>query len=173
MRIVIDTLIAVMLGALLIGTVSHYQTEQYQVDRKQQVHRTILRLHEQAVYHGAVGQAPVSGAGFPLEISPLWFGERGVPTNSMVPGRQPWLDIAPHGDNSEHPPDPIITKPQQAGFWYNPNLGIVRARIAGNFSPAKAIETYNILNGTTLTNLPKRPDPARTSHQPPMLVPAD
>ena len=162
MRLIIDTLIAVMLIALLTTVLMQREAGQLRVDRAQQVHQSLVRLREQAVYHGALGQVKVSKAGFPLTVSPKWFGMHGLPTNVMAPGRQPWLDIAPPGDTGAHPPDPIITGPRQAGLWYNPNLGIVRARVRQNVSSTRALANYNRLNGTSMSDFPRGGDPDRT-----------
>jgi hypothetical protein len=38
-------------------------------------------------------------------------------------------------------------------FWYNPALGIVRARVPRTLSDADAIDTYNRVNGTAIRSL--------------------
>jgi hypothetical protein len=72
-----------------------------------------------------------------------------------VPARQPWLDIAPPGDKSDHPSDPVITRGTQAGFWYNPNRGLFRARVAPQFNEEDTLELYNRLNNSNLRALPQ------------------
>ena len=78
--------------------------------------------------------------------------------NTAVPGRQPWLDIAPQGDHSYHPPDAVITRSDQAGFWYNPNRGIFRARVMPQWSPSATLQLYNQLNSVELEDLPQFSD---------------
>jgi hypothetical protein len=38
-------------------------------------------------------------------------------------------------------------------FWYNPALGVVRARVPRTLSDAEALELYNEVNGTRLQEL--------------------
>ena len=92
-----------------------------------------------------------------------WFDNR-LPTNIMVPGRQPWLDIAPAEDKSDHPPDPIISAAAQAGFWYNPNRGIFRARVLPQFTDEETLALYNQLNGTALRAFPRASEPYPKPH---------
>jgi hypothetical protein len=161
MRLIIDTLIALMLVAVFIGVAIHQRAQAQQLDRIQTVHHCLMRLHEQAVLHGAMDHLPTTDAAFPQTLSPLWFAGEGLPTNIMVPGRQPWLDVAPPGDHGEHPPDPVIHRPDQGGYWYNPNLGIFRARVPWRYSVEDALELYNQLNGTELLHLPTSTAPYR------------
>ena len=87
-----------------------------------------------------LGQRDTRSTPFPARISPLWF-DRDVPFNSLVSGRQPWIDVAPPGDMTDNPPDPVIQKAEQAGFWYNPNRGIIRARVIPQFTE---VDTLNL-----------------------------
>lgn len=160
MRLLIDSLIALMLVGILAGILVYHQHEAQELKRYRQVHEALAHLHEQALYHGALGAVDTSPTGFPLTISPLWF-EGHVPLNVSVPGRQPWLDIAPVGDNNDHPPDPVCERADQAGFWYNPNRGIFRARVTPEISQTATLEKYNRVNGSFLKALPVAVDIAR------------
>jgi len=157
MRLMIDTLIALMLAAILGGLVWHHRAQARDVSQMQTVHRALARLSEAIVYHGALIAKDDGQAGFPKTIAPAWFGEQ-LPVNVIVPGRQPWIDVAPTGDHGDHPPDPVITRGDQAGFWYNPNRGIIRARVIAQFSQRETLELYNTLNGTALKLLPTSED---------------
>ena len=114
--------------------------------------------------------------GFPRYISPEWFVADGLPMNATVPGRHPWLDVAPPDDHSDHPPDPVITWEGQAGIWYNPNRGVFRARVMPQWSETATLHLYNLLNDTELTRLSvseirgdRQPKPLMTT----ILVKAD
>jgi len=163
LRLLIDTLIAVMLVAVLAGILVYGQAERRELDRYQAVHNALAQLQEQAVYHCNANAASPADGGFPHELSPEWFSHKGLPRNIMLAGRQPWLDVAPAGDLNEHPPDPIVRMPDQAGFWYNPNLGVVRARVGWTGDIHAALELYNRLNGSSLVDLPVD-DPLRRPH---------
>jgi type II secretory pathway pseudopilin PulG len=160
MRLLIDTLIALMLVGILAGIVVYHQRESRQLQRYQQVHAALAQLHEKALYQGALGDEPTTQTGFPATVSPLWF-HGDLPLNVLVPGRHAWVDIAPPGDMSEHPPDPVCIKPQQAGFWYNPNRGIFRARVPEQHSESLTLAEYNRINTTYLKQLPLHYDSAR------------
>ncbi|GEM_PF-2501379 len=153
MRRVIDILIVLMLIAVLVGLVWHYRSEQKHLETYRTVHDSISRLYEQARFQGSLEDHGTRG-GFPLMIQTSWFKD-GLPLNVAVPANQPWLDIAPIGDTGDHPPDPVITSREQAGFWYNPNRGLFRARVVPQFSEEETIELYNQLNNTALKSMPR------------------
>ncbi|MEX0775680.1 MAG: hypothetical protein WD042_08180 [Phycisphaeraceae bacterium] len=156
MRLIIDTLIAMMLIGALAGLLWHRRAQDRRLEDVQTVHGSLAKLQEQATYHGAIDEMPVSRARFPLALSPLWF-EGPLPENVLAPGRLPWIDVAPPDDMSDHPPDPLVTGPTQAGFWYNPNRGIFRARVTPQFTDRETRELYNTLNNSRLNNLMRDP----------------
>jgi hypothetical protein len=160
MRVLVDSLIALMLAAILVGVLIQHREEQHKLERVQHVHQALTRLYDQAAYRVAVAEVMKTPTGFAAFISPLWF-EDDLPVNVIVPGKQPWLDIAPDGDTNDHPPDPIITSGQQAGFWYNPTRGVFRARVTEQMSSQETLRLYNQLNNTAVTALPHKMDPKR------------
>ena len=160
MRLATSLLIPVMVVLLVAGVIAYDHVQRQTRDRHSAVQQDLVRLRGQAAYRGAVRQTAVTKAGFPTIICEEWFAGEPLPTNILVPGPHPWLDVAPSGDMSEHPPDPIVFGPDQGGFWYNPNIGVVRARVPWDHSAAKALEMYNKLNFTSLTRLPTA-DPSR------------
>lgn len=160
MRLIIDTLIALLLACILAGVLIHYRQQQWEMYAQQQVHQSLARLHEQAIYRGAMAEVPLSKTGFPLAILPTWFGSD-LPQNLMAPGRNPWLDIAPEGDRCDQPPDPVVTSDDQACFWYNPQRGIFRARVQPQSNDEETLRLYNKINGTALKALPRVVDASR------------
>lgn len=161
-RLLVDGLISLLLVGVLVCVVLFHREKDKISRHYQTVWDALAVLHEQAFYHSVLGKDEHDIKGFPRTISPLWFRAEGVPLNATVPGRQPWLDIAPDGDESYHPPDPIITRIDQAGFWYNPNRGIFRARVMPQWSSTATLQLYNQLNGVELEDLPHSNDPDRT-----------
>jgi len=159
MRRVIDILIVLMLVAVLIGLVWHYRAEAKDLENYRTVHDAMSRLYEQALFHGTLDDQTTK-AGFPLILQPKWFGDS-LPVNVEAGEGQPWLDIAPLGDMSDHPPDPIIYNGEQAGFWYNPNRGLFRARVRTQFTDEETLALYNQLNNTALKSMPRDPRPER------------
>jgi hypothetical protein len=180
MRRLVDGLIVLMLAAVVGGLLWHYQQERARLDRFQQVHESLRRLYEQALFQGSLDRNSTN-AGFPKSISRSWF-TADLPVNAMVPSEQPWIDIAPPGDKSDHPPDPVITSRGQAGFWYNPNRGLFRARVLPGITEQETLDLYNQLNNTVLKTLPydrrpqRRPqslDAIASSHDDAPVVDAD
>lgn len=149
MRILIDTLIALMVVALLGGVLWMRHTDRREAADHDAVRRALQQLEEQAAYQGALGHLSNSPAGYPVHMMPEWFGDA-LPVNVLLPSEHPWLDLAPPGDTGEHPPDPIAHSSNQAGFWYNPNLGVFRARVPTGVSRQAEIELYQSLNDTTI-----------------------
>lgn len=163
-RLLIDGLIALLLVGVLASAVPYFRERQRWNEQYISVQRALARLYEQATYHGVMQVHEVRGEGelvFPATISPMWFAGEGLPVNVAVPGRQPWLDIAPLGDFSDHPPDPVVTRADQAGIWYNPNRGIFRARVMSQWTEAATVELYNKYNDTTLKKFTAAEDRSR------------
>lgn len=165
MRLIVDSLIAVMLVGILAAVLLHYRQAERELANVQFLHTSLAQLHEQAMYHAALGGADSEEgkAVFPARISPSWFNEH-LPVNVLLPMQQPWIDVAPAEDMSSHPPDPVISRYDQAGFWYNPNRGIFRARVPYRFTDLQTLELYNRINGTSLLALPVDDDTSRSPH---------
>lgn len=168
MRLLIDSLIAMMLIAILAGVIFHHRQQQDLVRQYNIAHRELASLRDTITYNSALEQATLNESGHALYPSPLWF-PNGLPSNRLVPGRHPWFDIAPQGDLNDQPPDPIIHSHDQAGYWYNPNLGIIRARVMPLFTEQATLTLYNQINTTMLGSLPRSKDPARQPIPHPLL----
>ena len=163
MRLVIDSLIVVMLLAVLGGVVilhSNRKQDERDLTRTQQA---LSALHAQTAYQSTVQSAMAGHEQVLVYIDPAWFGDD-TPVNALAGGDRPWLDLAPPGDLNDHPPDPIILDGQQAAFWYNPTLGVFRARVQPQLSEAKTLELYNKVNTSALLSF----DPAASPDRRPM-----
>lgn len=171
MRLIVDSLIALMLVAILAVVVLHYRQEHRELERIRHVHEALTHLHEQVIYHRAMAQVHEAqvrharsidhAAGFPARISPTWFDDDDLPINIFASIRRPWMDRAPEGDHQDHPPDPVLRDEDQAGFWYNPQRGIVRARVPEQITESATLELYNRVNSTALLALPEDQSPGR------------
>ncbi len=153
MRVLIDSMIAVMLAGLIVGMMAYRHTSQRQQRHEQTVRASLSQMREQVSFHGAIEQGEQDEAVHPPQIQPRWF-INGVPGNPLTSKDQPWMDIAPANDFADQPPDPIVTRPGQAAFWYNPNLGVVRARVPQRVSERLTLELYNQVNEISLSALP-------------------
>ena len=153
MRLLVDSLIALMLVGILSGVLLYHRLAAWEIRQLQQAHLALAQMQEQVLYREALGMAGEDERKFPPAISPLWFSA-GLPVNPWVPGRQPWIDLAGSGDWGDDPPDPVLTRSTQAQFWYNANRGLVRARVQRQLSDQATLTLYNRVNGTFLRALP-------------------
>jgi len=160
MRLLIDSMILAMVLVILIGAVAY----RYSLDRQDEqlvvVQEGLDRFQDRLEFHSALWMAQEGTVGnYPPQIMPHWF-EQALPQNSLIAGKRPWLDIAPVGDYNDHPPDPLADG-EQAAFWYNPERGIIRARVPQQGTDRMTLELYNRVNGTSLASLANEPDPER------------
>ena len=154
MRLMIDTLIALLAVAVLSTVLVAQHRERREISEFDAAHRALASLHQQLVYQAALGEVTLTHTGFPQRLDPAWFGHE-LPVNPLAPPPDwPWADVAQPGDRNDHPPDPVLVEPGQAGFWYNPNRGIVRLRVPEQLSRARTLELYNALNNSALRRLP-------------------
>lgn len=169
-RLLVNSLMALLLIGVLASVLLYQRERQNNQRRHDTVHLALSRLRDKALLFGALDfdVHDPNGNAYPLEVSPTWFREEGLPMNVMVPGWQPWIDLAPAGDLSDQPPDPVITRSDQAGFWYNPNNGVFRARVVPQHSDRATLDLYNELNNTSLAAIVEANDEAR---QPQPLFP--
>lgn len=160
MRILIDSLIGLMLVAVVVCVVVLNN------DRKQgeqdvvQVKDALVQLDKQAEYRTALQSAMAGQDTMLVHLHQEWFGDD-VPTNVLLDPNHPWIDLAPPGDLGIHPPDPVATHLGQAGFWYNPTTGIFRARVKPTANEGQTLALYNQINGTSLGSFEQIPDPSR------------
>ena len=155
MRVAIDGLIVVMLLGLAGGVAIYLHEQREDRRRVVQVQAALSALYDRAHYVAALGEAETTPLGMPRVMQVDWFGKDEVPRNGLVDARQPWMDVAEAGDLSWHPPDPVVERRTQAGFWYNPARAVFRARVAPCSSRAATLEYYNRVNGASLTRLPR------------------
>jgi len=153
MRLLIDSLVAVMLAALLASIILSNRAE---VDQAQDIETARLDLHrlQREVYlQAALGHVPLTDNGFPITVDPEWF-ETGLPKNPLLGPDHPWLEVASASQRDlKHPPDRMAADRSTAKFWYNPQQGIVRARVSSDLSEREALSLYNSVNGCNLPNL--------------------
>ncbi len=101
----------------------------------------------------ATGGVGLNGRGWPTTVDVAWWDGR-PPQNPLVPGDRAWLEIARESENELlHPPVRQSVRRAHAAFWYNPAKGVVRARVGPAVSDRIAIEVYNRVNGTSVTEL--------------------
>jgi len=147
MRLLVDSLIALMLVAVLGGVLWHRRAAEQQVENVEATQKAMRAIEAQALYQGSLGQYETTWMGYPLVIEADWFKNR--PQN-LLADNSVWLDIAGKSKEFEPNPDHVTCEAGRAAFWYNPYRGIVRARVAPQMSAKATIDLYNMVNGTSL-----------------------
>lgn len=154
MRLIVDSLIAVVLLGTLGGIGWHRHEQSMQLQRIEAVQAALRAIHIQATYHAGLGEAQLSRLGHVQRIDVAWFGNR--PTNVLTGPDRPWMDHATDTEQERWNPPTIVCDedhPAAAMFWYNPLYGVARARVPRQMSDQATVELYNLVNGTSL-----RPD---------------
>jgi hypothetical protein len=127
-----------------------------QVNRERDVDtvRDGLRRFEQALsVRAATKESASTARGWPMTIDPTWFGGD-PPRNTLVTPERPWVEIAPPTEAKlKNPNIRIAVDWSTAAFWYNPYLGILRARVPYDISDERARDLYNLVNGTNVDSI--------------------
>jgi len=165
MRLLLDSMIVLMLVGIAVGVVVYQKSVNRRAHNQEVVVQGLSEFQEQVTLHGAIEMIEDQEAAlyprlYPPHIEPHWF-QAGAPQNPLISSDRPWLDIAPEEDFSDQPPDPLASSQEQAAFWYNPNNGVVRARVPRQVSDRLTLELYNTVNHTALSLLPDDRDPER------------
>lgn len=159
MRLLIDSLIGLMLVGIVVGVLIHHRRAEAELDDARQVQAALDQLQTAAELHRVLEAEGDARRGYLRTVDPRWFGDA-MPDNALLPDHA-WIDVAPPGDTAAHPPDPVVESSDQPGFWYNPALGVFRARVPRQVSNRDTLALYNQVNTSALTALPLAADPAR------------
>jgi len=172
MRWVVNILIVLLIAVVGAAVWQTQKAEESATATTADVQRSLTQLYERASYYGALESSTEENSTlWPVAVLPSWF-TGAPPTNGLLEGvdpdnvataghSRPWIDVAPPGDKAAHPPDPVAVRPDQAQFWYNPNIGVFRARVAPTLNEVDALALYNELNGVELLELHRDADPSR------------
>lgn len=150
MRLLLDTLVALMLAGILGGVV-YARNREASFERDLAATRADVRLFERMIaMQAALGRVPLNEQGFPRTIDPEWFVAH-MPRNRLLSPGRPWVEVASWEDRDlAHPIAIVADDASNAAFWYNPATGIVRARVPGDTSDRTARQLYNRVNRTEL-----------------------
>ena len=153
MRLLLDTLVALMLAAILVGVVFQTRTDQ-EVDHARDTTRAELRRFQQQIaLQSTLAKVERTERGYPLTIDPEWF-QGNLPSNPLLGPEHPWVEIAsPEQENLIHPNERVASNKGIAKFWYNPRTGMVRARVPVGMSDKASLELYNYVNNAGLPDL--------------------
>jgi hypothetical protein len=113
----------------------------------------LRRFQQQIALQYALARVERNERGYPVTVDPEWFQGQ-LPANPLLGPEHPWVEIAsPEQKELLHPQERVASGKTSAKFWYNPHMGIVRARVPGGMSDAASVELYNYVNDTSLPNL--------------------
>lgn len=153
MRLILDSLMAVALAALLWGILHTQQVEKQHERDVETVRANVRLIQQQIMLQAALERVARNEYGFPITIDPEWFGDM-VPLNPLVGAGHDWMEIATADEaRLAHPDVRTADDPSLSCFWYNPVNGIVRARVPHGVSDEKALALYNFVNGCNLPSL--------------------
>jgi len=153
MRLIVDSLVAVMLSAILAAVVFSNREEKAGQEQVQAARDAIHAITRQIKLKVALGEVELNERGHATAIDPEWFEGR-LPENPYVGDGHPWLEIAGVAQiDMDHPPNRLATDYAVAKFWYNPANGTVRARVPATVSDARALALYNSINDCNLQKL--------------------
>lgn len=153
MRLFMDSVIALMLTAILAGVVWYRKVDQTNHTMRETARSEVRRFQQQIALQSALAQVERNDRGYPLTVDPDWF-KGSLPMNPLLGVNHPWLEVAaPDQKDLLHPPNRIASSSLLAKFWYNPAAGVVRARVPAEVSDAAALELYNFVNESVLTDL--------------------
>lgn len=153
MRLLIDSLVALMLAGVLGGVVvAHRQTGESE-ERFEQGYLDLRAIQRQVQLQATLEQVPCNEHGWPVTIDTAWFKDS-LPDNPLMDNDRPWMEVAsPLYARLDHPLDRATADPRAAQFWYNPAKGVVRARVPVGVSDQESLTAYNRLNGVHLQSL--------------------
>jgi hypothetical protein len=157
MRRIVDivALITLLVGGL--GVVLWFQESRSEERQVERTAEAVRRLRREVEVRAVINLVDATRRNYPPVIDPEWFGDdppRNVLLSAGLAGERPWLEVArPDQADLTDPTVRIALTSRDAAFWYNPALGIVRARVSSNVSDKRALEIYNRVNGTNLESI--------------------
>jgi type II secretory pathway pseudopilin PulG len=153
MRIVLDSLAALMLCGILAGVVLQTRSERRLEDKIELARAEVERFQSQILLQAALEKGQLSQRGYPKTVEVEWFAGN-TPANPLLGPSHPWVEIADETQRDLlHPTNRMAFDAQVAQFWYSPYTGVVRARVPSDVSDVTALRLYNRVNGTNLASL--------------------
>ncbi len=153
MRTLLNILVPVMLAGILVGVVMIRSTERIKHDQIRTARDEVRRFQRQITFQATMADIGLTADRYPVTADPNWF-HGNLPENPLIEVGHPWVEIAGRNDRSLlHPQDLVVRDAAAAQFWYNPFQGIVRARVPGDISDARALKLYNQVNDSRLRGL--------------------
>ena len=153
MRLILYSL-AVLAAAIVAGLIAAQRSSDAdEASRVAETRAAVERITKEVHIRRALETADLNSLSWPKRPDPAWFGDS-LPANELVDRNRPWLEIAPASQAAlEHPPVRVATDETLAAFWYNPYLGVVRARAPERVSDRRSMELYGAINSARVAGL--------------------
>lgn len=153
MRLVIDSLVALMLAGVLAGVILHHRQQNESAALADALRDNVRTFQRQITLEATLARVPLTDEGYPTTVDPEWFAD-GVPVNPLLNDGRPWVEVAGVSQRDlEHPIRKVARERDDAQYWYNPYNGIVRARVPSTLSDAVARELYNYVNDASVATM--------------------
>ncbi|MFI4871701.1 MAG: hypothetical protein ACIARQ_07810 [Phycisphaerales bacterium JB061] len=153
MRRVVDLVGVLVVAGIAGGYYAHTRLHDSEAEQLEETRAAVERLKGEVVIRSQSGQADVNPRGWSATVVPAWFGGD-LPKNTLLSEDRPWVEIAPvEHAGWEHPRPVYDATGHDAAFWYNPALGIVRARVPMMPTDKRTIDAYNRVNSASITAL--------------------
>lgn len=115
--------------------------------------QALRRLEQQVRLRAATSGEGLNARGWPATVDPGWFGDD-PPLNPLVTPGRAWVEVAPPEHAAlAHPQIRGAVNSGLAAFWYNPNTGVVRARVPMRLSDRETVALYNRVNSTHVSEV--------------------
>ena len=147
------TLVELVVVVLVIGILAAVSLPKM-FDQSTDSELTTIRLSLQTIQDQIDLQHAVTGK-YPPTIEKKWFRGNRLPHHPLNGGAVPDLHVF-SGDDRQHPS--YKTLDQYGAYWYNPVVGIVRARVPVLPTSGETIALYNLVNEAALTRLDQKYD---------------
>lgn len=105
-----------------------------------------IRLLQEIRLRSALDDAPVTESGWTTEVSRHWFGSPPAPP-WWFEHEFEWLEVASDAEAMmQDPPNRTLRSSTDAVWWYNPTLGVLRARVPRQSDQLSSYELYARVN---------------------------
>jgi len=153
MRRVVDLICVLVVASIAVAAVMMNKRGDQFAERVEETRAALVTIQSELVIRSQSGQASLNPRGWSETIVPAWFGGE-LPANTVLSEDRPWMEIASVEQASwEHPRPLFDVSGSDAAFWYNPALGIVRARVPMQPTDKATIDSYNTINNVDLQSL--------------------
>ncbi len=144
-----------------LGGYMAWQSYRHQAigEGERQCTQSLARIRQEVKARAALEGSELSPRGWPMTLQSDWFGAEN-PTNPLVPIGKEWVEIASVSEAMlTNPPVRCDMTRTLSGLWYNPYIGVVRARVPFLDTEYDTIQLYNRLNRSNITALNVAPEP--------------